>query len=1182
MDIDFYALLHFLLPFLLLAWGCGAKVFASSSAGNWPPSIPKFFSTYGPSPPRQIFATGTPSSLVTIVNTHIQEQSPIAVNTVGREVYWYSASKQLLRSYFDSESVQVLYHHITIQPRFMVMWSYKSLVSPKLAALMSNLTVLALAYDWVGERVYFAARAGRSFSLWRVPLINPEGLENVFMGPSINEGSRVQLVMDPFSGYAYWTTQDGGRTVLYQQDLRAISGTIPTRSLDQSITNIQLQAMTLDPTNGRLWVSDAATGNILSCNATAWNCSVKVNATVLMNNSNAGIPATSIALDENYVYWTSQYTPGIFYTNISGSSALQIHVLSYGNTSAIFSTSPGQQPLPAVSCLSYDSATRPVLYQVSATNTSILIGWNVLSLSAVCQRSVFSFPTLTYVVNVLQYMGRLSQYPSPGVITLGTTFTLDRNLSAFMPYNVQVAAYNRYTVSIANFMYDSTTGVVANYGRFVDVMTSEGVPPGPQNLSASTSSTQAISVQWNPVRLEDIKGSAVVYYVELMGGQSALSRYANYTWRGLSPGRTYTISVIASNQVFNSTPAVVTAIAWPLPTTPVLLNKTNISVMVMVNVTSVLSIIRSYTVKISNGFRSSSASNPVKIFTLTGLKAYTTYSISIASTYISNEIQESQPLIVQTDIGLPDVPIITLSANFLLWKDVRSNDDRGIIGYRLFIDTAGGNTTNKFILINDIIREEEEMNAYDLEVLQLCAEQNETGIYYLTLFAQNNIGESNESNSIAYSYQSCMTQRIATQQNTIAIAAGASAAFIICSIALAGVGCVVLVFLRQKKAKQTHVHEDVDFNSVRFHSAIKVALNPQYTWTQDDYICSDAELQNLEYFPRENLKVESFIGRGEFGEVYQGTATNIQGVNAGTISVAIKTLQKEASPEEQKKFLSEAALMRNFNNPYVVKMLGVCIDTDQTCIIMELMPGGDLLRFLRDAKPDYGPTLLTLKELINIAMDVAKGCCILEQARFIHRDIAARNCLVSSKGADRVVKIGDFGLARDLYSSDYYQVEGKRRLPVRWMAPEALLQGKFSLESDVWSYGVLLWEIMTLGNQPYPGQTNQEVLHFISEGGRLDKPEGCPNKIYQMMQNCWNNSLSERPHFNDIVMDLNNFLDKNSFENTEEECSLSFESGTQLPRDTGTGIQMIGSPAQSNQTEDDAVEATDLPESYHV
>ncbi|KAL5457549.1 hypothetical protein EMCRGX_G034820 [Ephydatia muelleri] len=491
--------------------------------------------TVSTSPPQQLFAVGNFYDTSTIVNIHIQERSPVAVNTVGREVYWYSANNELLRGYFDSNSVQL--------------W---------------------LTIGW--EKEY---------------ILRPEQEDHFLYGEcpsSIPKDWRI---------YAYWTTQDTGRTVLYQQDLRAISGTIPTRSLDQSITNIQLQAMTLDPTNGRLWVSDAATGNILSCNATAWNCSVEVNATVLMNNSNAGIPATSIALDENYVYWTSQYTPGIFYTNISGSSALQIHVLSYGNTSAIFSTSPGQQPLPAVICLSYDPATRPVPYQVSATNASILIGWNVLSLSAVCQRSVFSFPTLTYAVNVLQYMGRLSQYPSPGVITLGTTFTLDRNLSAFMPYNVQVAAYNRYTVSKASFMYNSTTGVVAIYGPLVDIMTSEGVPGSPTNVTACTTGTHSVLVSWMKPDSTLYMGSLqniqfFVYVNDTLAVVTVNTSIELNSSKNITADTNYLIKILTFNGVFTSAnPTSIMVTTWPLPPLPAVTNvlTLNNTILLSINVT---------------------------------------------------------------------------------------------------------------------------------------------------------------------------------------------------------------------------------------------------------------------------------------------------------------------------------------------------------------------------------------------------------------------------------------------------------------------------------------------------------------------------------------------------------------------------------------------------------------------
>ena len=131
-----------------------------------------------------------------------------------------------------------------------------------------------------------------------------------------------------------------------------------------------------------------------------------------------------------------------------------------------------------------------------------------------------------------------------------------------------------------------------------------------------------------------------------------------------------------------------------------------------------------------------------------------------------------------------------------------------------------------------------------------------------------------------------------------------------------------------------------------------------------------------------------------------------------------------------------------------------------------------------------------------MCLDVAKGCVYLEEMHFVHRDLAARNCLVSSTDPDsRIVKIGDFGLARDIYKNDYYRKEGEGLLPVRWMSPESLVDGVFTTHSDVWAFGVLLWEIVTLGQQPYPARTNLEVLHHVRSGGRLTRPPNCPDEL---------------------------------------------------------------------------------------
>ncbi|XP_072157406.1 leukocyte tyrosine kinase receptor isoform X2 [Bemisia tabaci] len=163
------------------------------------------------------------------------------------------------------------------------------------------------------------------------------------------------------------------------------------------------------------------------------------------------------------------------------------------------------------------------------------------------------------------------------------------------------------------------------------------------------------------------------------------------------------------------------------------------------------------------------------------------------------------------------------------------------------------------------------------------------------------------------------------------------------------------------------------------------------------------------------------------------------------------------------------------------------------------------------------PSPLIMRDLLTCAIDVAKGCKYLEENRFIHRDIAARNCLLTTKGPGRTVKIADFGMARDIYRADYYRKGGKAMLPIKWMPPEAFLDGIFTSKTDVWSFGVLLWEVMSLGYMPYTGCTNRDVMTLISSGGRLEPPSNCPAPLYAIMTTCWHPNPEERPNFGTIL-----------------------------------------------------------------
>ncbi|OQR66997.1 ALK tyrosine kinase receptor-like, partial [Tropilaelaps mercedesae] len=374
---------------------------------------------------------------------------------------------------------------------------------------------------------------------------------------------------------------------------------------------------------------------------------------------------------------------------------------------------------------------------------------------------------------------------------------------------------------------------------------------------------------------------------------------------------------------------------------------------------------------------------------------------------------------------------------------------------------------------------------------------------------------------------------------------------------------------------------ELQLSRLRQQTGMVTEYNPNY-----EFGGSTCTLHDLPEIPRESLTLVKALGQGAFGEVYEGVLTRFVGDTLTELSVAVKTLPELSAADSEKDFITEACIMSKFQHPNIVSFIGVCFDRMPRFIVLELLAGGDLKSFLRESRPKPGrPGILSMEDLLLLAVDVARGCQYLEEKvwtnsivhrvktypsfnqlrlkrvrilysfcqllipdavhnprkeqdltdelgsrsvtsdsrswpveHFIHRDIAARNCLLTSRAPEeRQVKIADFGMARDIYRADYYRKGGKAMLPVKWMPPEAFLDGMFTSKTDVWSFGVLLWEVMSMGYMPYPGRGNQEVMQLVTGGGRLEPPVNCPGPVYHIMTQCWHPQPEERPAFGTIL-----------------------------------------------------------------
>ncbi|XP_032804141.2 tyrosine-protein kinase receptor-like isoform X1 [Petromyzon marinus] len=324
----------------------------------------------------------------------------------------------------------------------------------------------------------------------------------------------------------------------------------------------------------------------------------------------------------------------------------------------------------------------------------------------------------------------------------------------------------------------------------------------------------------------------------------------------------------------------------------------------------------------------------------------------------------------------------------------------------------------------------------------------------------------------------------------------------------------IMIVYRRKQAQLQAVRMELlspeyKLSKIRT-STIMTDYNPNYCFAG-----SPAALSDLKEVPRRNINLLRALGHGAFGEVYEGRVT---GIEPSPLKVAVKTLPEICSEQDELDFLMEALIISKFNHHNIVRCVGVSLQTLPRFILLELMAGGDMKTYLREERPRAGrSSSLVMLDLLTMAKDIACGSQYLEDNHFIHRDIAARNCLLTSKGSDRIAKIGDFGMARDIYRASYYRKGGRAMLPVKWMPPEAFLEGIFTSKTDTWSFGVLLWEIFSLGYMPYPSKSNQEVMEFVTSGGRMDPPKNCPVPVYRIMTQCWQHRPEDRPNFSTIL-----------------------------------------------------------------
>ena len=401
------------------------------------------------------------------------------------------------------------------------------------------------------------------------------------------------------------------------------------------------------------------------------------------------------------------------------------------------------------------------------------------------------------------------------------------------------------------------------------------------------------------------------------------------------------------------------------------------------------------------------------------------------------------------------------------------------------------------------------------------------------------------------------------------------------------IAAMILCFVYKRKEALV-VAENLSLEKLQSKKKWEYVINETYVKVTSAPEKVREAIENFPQVPKCSITYKHQIGQGNFGVVFYAKAEGLVEDEKET-EVAVKTLKEDTSGQAVDDFVREAKLMFSFDHPNIVKIFGVSMEDMPYYLIFEYMDKGDLTQFLRsnasslqrrlmnpfDGRPrsrtestlSDEPPSLSVEQLTDMCKQIAGGMVYLSELNHVHRDLACRNCLVKScdwaqTGSGLIIKIGDFGMSQNLYSADYYRVRGQAVLPVRWMSPEAVIYGKFSTESDVWSFGVVMWEVFTFAMQPYYGTSNEEVTEAIRRHKILTKPSDCPNGLYDIMKLCWTQIPQNRPIFAELYCLLSDCrlsvssADSQSIDYCNEDCS-DLDSDAFLEENSLNGLDAV-------------------------